>query len=241
MRFPPSRRGFSLVELLLALAIVAIVGGIVFVDYSGATVRERLKGASRKLAGYCEMIRSQSISKGTTCRLEIDFDKARFRYVIDPPRDAYGRFVEPGSDSETPRPLDPEEIDLWDESFEWDDFPRDVFPVRLVISAKEFYDKSTVSWPFWPDGTVAPFVLILSTSQGHVASVSMNGLTGTASAEPDVTLGFPEAQSGDFSSIMGNRAPGSGQKQDASSGDPGTSGDGGAGRAGGGASGGRTK
>ncbi len=234
MHVPPSRRGFSLVELLLALAIVAIVGGIVFVDYSGATVRERLKGSARRLAGYCEMIRAQSISKGTTCRLEVDFDKARFRYVVDPPRDAFGRFVDPSSDSERPRLLDTEEIDLWDESFDWDDFPRDVFPVRLVISAKEFYDKSTVSWPFWPDGTVAPFVLILSTSQGHVASVSMNGLTGTASAEPDVTLGFPEAQSGDFSNIMGNRAPGSGQKQDAGT-DPG------AGGAAGGASGGRTK
>jgi prepilin-type N-terminal cleavage/methylation domain-containing protein len=205
--------GFSLIELLMALSIVALVGGMVFVDYSGATMRERLKAAARLLAGYGEMVRSVAISKAIMCRLEIDFDKSRFRYVIDPPRDEYGRFVDP-DDPDRKRLMTGDEIDEWDASFEWDDLPRDVYVKKLVISSREFYDKSIVSWPFWPDGSVAPYVLHLSTSQGQVASVSMNGLTGSAEAIPDVLLGFPEADSSDFSSIMGNRPPGAGQQKD---------------------------
>lgn len=213
---PPRLRpaaGFSLIELMMAMAIVALIGGMVFVDYSGATMRERLKAAARKMAGYCEMVRAEAVSRSIMCRFEIDFDKSRFRYIVEPPRDEYGRYVDP-NDEELQRVMSEDDLADWDESFEWEDLPRDVYVKKLVISSKEFYDKNIVSWPFWPDGSVAPFVLYLSTSQDQVASVSMNGLTGTAEASPDVLTAFPEADASEFSSIMGNRPPGSGQKQD---------------------------
>lgn len=208
--------GFSLIELMMALAVVALMGGMVFVDYSSATTHERLKAAARRLAGYCEMIRAEAVSQSIACRIEFDFDRSRFRFVIDPPRDRFGRFVElePTEDGEG-RVLTEEELAERDESFEWEDLPRDVFLKRLAISAKEYYDKSVVSWPFWPDGSVAPFVIHLATAQGQVASVSMNGLTGTAEAVPDVLASFPEADASEFSSIMGNRPPGSGKQPEA--------------------------
>jgi hypothetical protein len=217
----PARRrrhegGFSLIELLLALGIVALIGGMMFVDYSDAAVMFRLKSAARKLAGYGEMIRANALSKGVTCRFEVDFDKSRYRFLFDPPRDEFGRFISTEDEEELVRPLTEGELKEWDDSFPWDDFPKDVFPARLVISAREYYDKNVVSWPFWPDGSTSSFVLVLKTAQGNVASVSMNGLTGTASAETDVVLGFPEADASDFSNIMGNKAPGVGQS-DASS------------------------
>jgi len=201
----------SLLEILIALAIMSVIGGYVFVDYAGATVVERLKAASRRLAGYSEMIRGLAVSRGVTCRLELDFDKSRYRYVLEPPRDEFGRHVD-ADDAENV--LTEEEIQEWYDAFPWDDLPRDVYLSRVLISNREYFDKGVVTWPFWPDGSAATFVLHLKSSRGHVASVAFNGLTGTATAEPDVALGFSVAEAGDFSNIMGNHAPSSGKEAD---------------------------
>ena len=51
---PRGQQGFSLIEILLAIAIIGLLGGIAAVDYSGLLTYERLKQTARKLGGYCD-------------------------------------------------------------------------------------------------------------------------------------------------------------------------------------------
>src|SRR5688572_13710464 len=132
-----AQSGFSLIEILLALGIVALLGGIALVDYSGLLTFERLKQTGRKIAGYCERARAQAVSLQRSCLLELDMVNSRYRFLPDPGRDRFGRFINP----DTEAPMTDEELGEWNTGFEWEDLPRDVYFVDVQISALEKYDE----------------------------------------------------------------------------------------------------
>jgi hypothetical protein len=88
-------------------------------------------------------------------------------------------------------------------------FRRIFFFADMAISPKEVFDKGPVTVNFHPDGTVDPFVLHLKTTESGWASITMNGLTGMATADVG-NLGFSAATQTDFKSVMANKAPGTG-------------------------------
>jgi type II secretory pathway pseudopilin PulG len=202
-----SASGFSLVEILLVIGIIGLIGGIAVVDYSGLLTYERLKQAGRKIAGCCERARAQALSLQRSCLLELDFVRSRYRFVPDPGRDEFGRFISPDTELE----MSPEELAEWNEAFDWEDLPRDVFFVDVQVSAIEKFDDrhGVVSIRYPPDGSVDPFIVHLKSSADDVFSVSVNGLTGAADSEPGHQE-FPVAEASDFADVMADRAPGMG-------------------------------
>ncbi len=228
------QRGFSLLEILLALAIILGCASILLVDYSGATANERLKSAARRIAGTLGQARSASVSRRQPVRFQIDFDKQQYRFVPDPPRSPWLEYVDP----DTGAIMTERDLSEWDDSYPWEDLPNNVFFADMTISSKEMFDKGSITVDFHPDGTVDPFVLHLKSSESSWASVTMNGLTGIANAD-EGRLGFASATQSDFNSVMSNKAPGTGttgNRQSASEGAT-TSGSGGANPSSGGSSG----
>jgi len=207
-----SQRGFSLIEILLALAIIGLLGGIAAVDYSGLLTYERLKQTARKLGGYCDRARSQAVSRQRSCLLELDFTHSRYRFVPDPSRDRFGRYINPDTDV----PMSPEDLDEWNAGFEWEDLARDIFFVDVQISAELKYDErhGSVAIRYPPDGTVEPFIIHLKSGPGDLFSVSTTGLTGASESSPGVAA-FPIADATNFSGIMGADAPGRGSEKKA--------------------------
>ena len=149
----------------------------------------------------------QAVTLQRSCLLELDFIHSRFRFVPDPARDEFGRFVNPENDA----PMTDEDLVDWNEGFDWEDLPRDVFFVDVQVSAIEKFDErhGVVSIRYPPDGTVDPFIVHLKSGKGETFSVSVNGLTGSADSEPGRTE-FPVAEAADFNDIMADRAPGMG-------------------------------
>lgn len=66
--------GFTLVELIVTVAILGIFAGISFVSYTRNWRSERVKAASRETAAWLDEVRRVAIQKATPCRILVDRD-----------------------------------------------------------------------------------------------------------------------------------------------------------------------
>lgn len=86
---PKSQRGFSMMQLLVVLAVASVVSGLAFMGITSARQRIRLTNSSRMLASYAEKARVDSVRRHptdpdqmsglevlnkTTYRVKMDFD-----------------------------------------------------------------------------------------------------------------------------------------------------------------------
>lgn len=203
-------RGFTLVEILVTMAILSIAAGAIVINMGGLTRPERIRSAARKLAGISDFIRSRSVGAKTPCFLDIDFDHHRFRWRIDPPIDAYGRPY----DIDTGHFLTFEEVEEWRNGFDWEDLPRGVFFSRLWINKRHFFEKEVVPVTYFPDGTLSSYILWLKApgdteSEDIWFSVIVNGLSGKSEVQRGRSV-FTEAFESDFSTVMGSARGGGG-------------------------------
>lgn len=70
--------GFTLLEILVVLTIVAILTGTVVLGFTGADRAQDLKGAAQRLATRFEMGRQQALTRNREWGVYIDRDSFRF-------------------------------------------------------------------------------------------------------------------------------------------------------------------
>ena len=75
-------RGFTLIEMVVVLAILAVVTALVMPTLAGAADKAELRAAARDVAGALRMTRSLAIRRGHTEALVLDTSDRQFR--IDP-------------------------------------------------------------------------------------------------------------------------------------------------------------
>lgn len=200
--------GFSLLEIMVAIAVIMLASGIIMVNLEGLTPYERLRSAARNLAGMSDFVRSQATAARATCYLELDFDRNRYRFLREPPMDFFGRYI----DLETGELMTEDEIKEWKDAFSWEDLPDDVYFRQLLYSHNHKYVDGVVTIPYDPTGTLRHFVLHIqgaagSRREGPYFSVVVNGLTGRSEVV-EGKVGFPRADARDFTAVMGPDAPG---------------------------------
>ena len=67
--------GFTLVELIVTVAILGILAGISFVTYSRNWRAERVKAASRETTAWLDEVRRVAIQRATPCRIRVDRER----------------------------------------------------------------------------------------------------------------------------------------------------------------------
>jgi len=68
--------GFTMVELMMAMAIAGILSGLAIANYSSRWGQERLLGASRATHAWLDEQRRIAMQQGGACKIKIDTTKA---------------------------------------------------------------------------------------------------------------------------------------------------------------------
>lgn len=75
---PRAARGFTLVEMVVVIALIGLLAGIAMPQLMPALVFSRLEGAARHLAGFGRSAVAQASLMRETLRIQVDFDAKQY-------------------------------------------------------------------------------------------------------------------------------------------------------------------
>jgi prepilin-type N-terminal cleavage/methylation domain-containing protein len=170
------RRAFTLVELMVVLALIGILSAMVLPEMRGTLEEALLRSSSRKLITACDVAFSRAIATGKTVRLEFDRSNGKYRLINESTGSNAGQPLDfpGGSGTVDPRIT----VDLRRIS------TQAAAPVRR--SAGEFDPTESAATPgtpengieFRPDGTVDASEWILQDRAGFRLALRLNPITG---------------------------------------------------------------
>lgn len=183
----PAKNGFTLIELVMVMAIISVVAAIVLPRLDPFVPERRLKSAARRLSGTITLAYGESISRNKTYRLYLDPSKDTY-WVVEmkeqkdegDSRGAIGitlgtnfellRYQETDADVEHVSPGEPL-------------FAPQKLPQGVHLSSMKLGDNTTGLQyiQFSPLGVASPATIDLVNEDGETLTVQYDGVTGTPS------------------------------------------------------------
>ncbi len=80
-----SRAGYTLVELLVVIAVIIIIGGLVTSTLTGQEGNTKVKAAADDVTAEIAMARSHAMEEGRNYRLSMSADGTKIRVALDDP------------------------------------------------------------------------------------------------------------------------------------------------------------
>jgi type II secretion system protein H len=77
-----TRRGFTLTELLIVIALIGLLFGLVFMKLDNLVPGQRLKADARELASHLDQARNYAIVSGKQVKFAYDIDNRAYRYYV---------------------------------------------------------------------------------------------------------------------------------------------------------------
>ena len=185
---PSLGAGFTFIELIVALAIIAFAFAYAIVQLDGATAPARLASGAREVAAAVEFLRGHAIQSGRPMELHIDIDTHSWTYVV-PPRPSESEISR--QEQEEVLVMDPVTLPKWVE-FE-----------GIQLDSSDTRNSGSLVVTFSPLGEVSPngfmirlVSLEIQDQQSNRFSVEVNGLTGEVRVSPGVAR-FEQVVKGD--------------------------------------------
>lgn len=174
--------GFTLIEILLALAVMLLLAGLTVISFSSWDSSRRLEEASWQFESSLRMARAEAANLGRKVRLEFD-DSARPQILWEPePLTEPGQYVPyEGASWATNLPnlqMVVSHCELTDGSFSWTP-PSDQLQSQTQPAAL-----SAIT--FYPDGSSDSAMIQLrgqDTTEQRTAVLTLDGLNGTITTE----------------------------------------------------------
>jgi prepilin-type N-terminal cleavage/methylation domain-containing protein len=193
------RRGLTLLELLLVLALLVVVGAITVVSLQGTLDNQRLRSAGDQLRSQLGKARVRAMKSGRIHALTVDPEGAGYRIepwiTGDEATEASplaGGGLAGAAPAADPTLLQVEETLPEGVTFYWAETVQDNRAVLTQTSAVSPTGDTAGQLPpilFYPDGTSSTARLTITDGKGLYMVVSLRGLTGVAQTSEPLTQG----------------------------------------------------
>ena len=147
---PASRTsGFSLLEILVVLTILAVLTGTVMLSFTGAESEQALKGAAERMAMRIELARQHALTRNREWGIYVDVENAGYRFAeLNPEQQAWVEMSQrPFADNDLP-----DLVGLSLELDEYDSLPFEEdedLPQILIFSSGEITPFTLLLEPEW--------------------------------------------------------------------------------------------
>jgi len=176
MRSPPSAHrpangpaaGFTFIELMVVIAVLALLASIVVANLDGISAPTKLRGAARAFGNQLLELKEMAALKDRAMSMEVDLEHQRWR-VIDAP-----------SVTDIPDQREREDATFFGD---WVETPSGVRVQEVSFSSTDIDTSGSMVITFQADGEVSPsgFVAFLkhdTLPEDEGMSVEVSGLTG---------------------------------------------------------------
>jgi type II secretion system protein H len=160
-----SSRGFTMIELLLVMVLIALVAGVVAISGGASTSWSKLHRDAQGIYGVCKHARTTAIAQSKRVRVEFDTLLRTYKMTVEEDPDlAADTFTSPEGS--------------WSQVFEWDEL------VTVEVEDRVTGVKTATYVTFNPDGTADPIEIDVE----HEAfkdkiRIDISELTGLATLE----------------------------------------------------------
>ncbi len=158
------RLGFTLIELMLVLAVIAISSALVWPTVSTLYGGASLKAVSRNVMNLVKFTRSTAVTRNWICRME--WNPASRQWAVTAETKAG---TNPGEFTRVPVPANIREM-----------VPKGIviFPLRVLRAGIQMEEAYSIE--FRPDGTCDEAFVYLGDAQGRMYTVALVPMTGQA-------------------------------------------------------------
>ena len=176
MKRPRNRGGFTLLEVMIALGIAALIMAVGVPSFVRASRKEGLRKGVSDLVEGCSEARTQAILKGMPVDLVIEASERRISVQVAELKedDAWA------ASEAKPQASEPGVKQAKPFSRTW---PEQVGFKHIWVKFVDMIQASEATVRFYPNGTSDEFTAILASAEGQT-KVSLDVVTGLADSEP---------------------------------------------------------
>jgi prepilin-type N-terminal cleavage/methylation domain-containing protein len=158
---PRARRGFTLIELMLVMAVLAVVAALIVPRLSGALAALRVTKGTEQVFAAAREAHTRAILRGLRTRLVLEFETGAFRVEEERrPLESPGRWYEmPGREGKPSSLADSVRFG------------------RLTLN-EETVAEGTAEIGFRPDGSTDDALITVENEDGDRGAVEVRGITG---------------------------------------------------------------
>jgi type II secretion system protein H len=168
-------RGFTLIEIMVVLAVIGLILQLVIVNLGAMVPRTRLDGEAKKFVANLDWVRSEARIQGKSYRLRLDLQHHRWRFV--PPPEERVR-----SDQTD------EELEVAARLQTWTELDEDVHYGGAGNAREGMVRTGTYDLAFDENGLTGDQIVVfkLGSDETHVWTVQIHGLTGRCEIETNM-------------------------------------------------------